>query len=140
MSFERPWSNFVLVSDIIFKYLDTHNAISTFAGHKMVNNLCSRLIWSKFGSKDVILPKKQFLFIRKVLHSKIACFSSSILFIEQYLQSLEVTGVTGLVYLPDSIPKLGTALTRYLVSQARWDLLGMLDIYGSWVKEPFSFL
>ena len=117
---ESPWSNFVRVSDIIFKYLDTHNPVWMFDGHKIVNNLCLGLICSKSGSKDVILPKKQFRFKRKVLHSKIACFSSSILLLEQYLYSLEVTGVTGLVYLPDSIPRFGTALTRYLVSQARW--------------------
>ena len=137
---ESPWSSFVRVSDIIFKYLDTHNVIFAFEGHKIVNNLCSGLICSKFGIKEVILPKKQFLFNRKVLHSKIACFSSSILLFEQYLHSLEVTGVTGLVYLPDSIPKLDTALTRYLVSQARWDLLCIYEIYGSWVKELLNVL
>ena len=97
---ESPWSSFVRVSDVIFKYLETHNA--------------------------------------KVLHSKIACFSSSILLLEQYLHSLEVTGVTGLVYLPDSIPRFGTALTRYLVSQARRDLFVIFKIYGSWVKELTS--
>ena len=52
---ERPWSNFILVSEIIFRYLDTHNAISTFAGHKIVSNLCSGLISSKFevGRSDI---------------------------------------------------------------------------------------
>ena len=137
---ERPWSNFILVSEIIFRYLDTHNAISTFAGHKIVSNLCSGLISSKLGNNAFNLPRKQFLFNKKVLHSKIACFSSSILLLEQYLQSLEVTGVTGLVYLPDSIPKFGTALTLYRVSQARCDLLCMFEIYGSWVKELLSVL
>ena len=34
---ESPWSSFVRVSYIIFKYFDTHNAIWTFDGHKIVN-------------------------------------------------------------------------------------------------------
>ena len=87
---------------------------------KSVNILWLGRICSKLGSKDVNLPKKQFLFKMKVLHCKITCFSSSMLLLEPNLHSLEVTGVTGLVYLPDSIPRFGTALTRYLVSQARW--------------------
>ena len=94
---ERPWSNFNLVSVIIFKYLDTHTAISDVAGHKIVNSLCSELICLKSGIIDVSLPKKQFLLMEKVIHSNIACLSSSILSEVQYLQILEVTGVTGLV-------------------------------------------
>ena len=94
---ERPWSNFTLVSVIIFKYLDTHTAISDVAGHKMVNNLCSGLISPNSGIMDVSLPKKQFLLMEKVMHSNIACLSSSILLEVQYLQILEATGVTGLV-------------------------------------------
>ena len=103
--------------------METHTAIPVSEGHSIVNNLCSEFKCSKSGMRDLIFPKKQFRFKEKVLHSKIACFSSSILCSEQYLQILEVTGVTGLVYRPDSIPRLGTALTRYLVSQARWVLL-----------------
>ena len=137
---ERPWSNFFLVSVIIFKNFETHTAISVSEGHSIVNNLCSGFNCSKSGKNEVILPKKQFLFIEKVLHSKIACLSSSIFWSEQYLQILKVTGVTGLVYRPDSIPRFGTALTRYLVSQARWVLLWILEIYGSWVKEHFNVL
>ena len=68
---ERPWSNFILVSVIIFKYLDTHAAISDVAGHKMVNSLCSGLISRKSGIMDVSLPKKQFLLMEKVVHSNI---------------------------------------------------------------------
>ena len=94
---ERPWSNFTLVSVIIFKYFETHNAISVLTGHKIDTSLCSGLIPTKLGRREVILPRKQFLLIEKVLHSKIACLSSSILLSEQYLHILEVTGVTGLV-------------------------------------------
>ena len=36
---ERPWSSFDLVSDIIPRYSDTHNAISAFAVHKIDDNL-----------------------------------------------------------------------------------------------------
>ena len=138
--FERPWFNFILVSVIIFKYLDTQRAISAFEGHKIVRSLCSRLICPKLGKREVNLPKKQFLFRKKVLHFNIAWYSSSISLLEQYLQILEVTGVTGLVYRPDSIPNVGTALTRYLVSQALWDLLSISVMYGSCVKELFNFL
>ena len=94
---ERPWSNLTLVSVIIFKNLETHKAISVFAGQRIDISWCSGLIPTKFGKREVILPKKQFLLIAKVLHCKIACFSSSILLSEQYLQILEIIGVTGLV-------------------------------------------
>ena len=67
MSIDRPWSSFVLVSDIIPRYFETHNAISAFAGHKIANNLSSNDIWWKLGRRDEIFPKKQFLF--KVLRS-----------------------------------------------------------------------
>ena len=60
--FEQPWPSFVRVSYIIFGYLDTHNAIWTFDGHKIVNYLCLGRICSKIGSKDVHLPKKHFFF------------------------------------------------------------------------------
>ena len=83
MSIDRPWSSFVLVSDIIPRYFETHNAISAFAGHKIASSLSSKVMWSKFGMRDEIFPKKQFLLRVKVLHDKIACFSSSRLFSEQ---------------------------------------------------------
>ena len=118
-----PRSNFLLVSVIIFKYLEAQIANSVFLGQSIVNNLCSGLKFSNPGESAENLPKKQFLLIEKVLHPKIAGFSSSISLSEQYLQIREVTGVTGLVYRPDSIPRFGTALTRYLVSQVRWVLL-----------------
>ena len=105
---ERPWSIFFLVSVIIFKYFETQIAISVSEGHSIVNNLCSGFNCSNSGKSELIFPKKQFLFIVKVLHSKIACLSSSILLSEQYLQIREVTGVTGLVYRPDSMPRYST--------------------------------
>ena len=86
---ERPWSNLTLVSVNIFKYLDTHNAISVLTGHRIDTSRCSLLIPTKFGKREVILPKKQFLLIAKELHCKIKCFSSSILLSEQYLQIIK---------------------------------------------------
>ena len=113
--------------------MDTHTAISGVDGHKIVNSLWSGLSSLKFGNNDAILPKKQFLFKAKVSHCIIAWYSSSILLLVQYLHILEVTGVTGLVYRPDSIPNVGTALTRYLVSQALWDLFRILMIYDIYI-------
>ena len=68
------------------------------------------LSWGKFGKIDAILPKKQFRFSANVLQTKIACFSSSIALAVQYLQNLEAIGVTGLVYRPDSNPRLALHL------------------------------
>ena len=83
MSVDKPSSNFDLVLQIIPRYLDTHNAISAFAGHKITNSFSSLFNSEKLGIKVEILPRKQFLFSLKVLQNKIACFSSSILSLSQ---------------------------------------------------------
>ena len=93
----QPLIQFFLVSEMMPRYLDTHNAISAVAGHKIDNSFSSELKLWKFGINDDILPKKQLRFKVNVLQSKIAWLSSSILFSVQYLQILESTGVTGRV-------------------------------------------
>ena len=67
MSVDKPSSIFDLVLQIIPRYLDTHNAISAFAGHKMTNSFSSLVNREKLGIKVEILPRKQFLFSLKVL-------------------------------------------------------------------------
>ena len=122
MSVDKPSSNFDLVLQMIPRYFETHNAISAFAGHKMTNSFSSLFIRENLGIKVEILPRKQFLFSRKVLQNKIACISSSTLPLSQYRQVLAEIGVTGLVYRPDSILSCDTALTLNRVSHARCDL------------------
>ena len=83
MSVDKPWSSLVLAFVIIPRYLDTHNAISGVAGHKITKSFwfCDKN--GKAGIKADILPKKQFLFIMKVPQEKIAWFSSSTLLLLQ---------------------------------------------------------
>ena len=119
ISEDKPSSIFFLVLQIMPRYFDTHNAISVVAGHKITASWWSSCNCLKWGIRAEILPRKQFLFNKRELHAKIACFSSSTELLLQYLQVLEERGVIGRVYLPDSIRRLDTALTLKRVSQAR---------------------
>ena len=58
MSVVTPSSNFDLVLQIIPKYLETHNAISALAGHRITKSFSSSFNREKLGIKDEILPRK----------------------------------------------------------------------------------
>ena len=91
-------------------------------GQSIVTSLLLFPKLRKFGTNVASLLKKHCLLSSKVLHERMKCDSSSIIWSEQNLQTLSFTGVgTGRLYLPVSIWSWWE-LTQSLVSQARWFL------------------
>ena len=62
----NPFSMFLRVSDIMPRNCDTVFATAVVAGQRMVINLSLSLNILKFGIREDILPKKQFLLTVKV--------------------------------------------------------------------------
>ena len=99
----NPKSISPLVLLRIPRYLETHLALSADTGQSIVVSCCSSVRDEKCGYIADILLRKHCLLNLNVSHFKIACSSLSHSPLEQYLHTRWATGVTGVVYRPDSI-------------------------------------
>ena len=95
ISEDKPFSRCLRVSDIMPKNLETVFATSVLTGHNTVNSLSLSFKSEKPGIRADILPKKQFLFSRKVWHFRTKCSSVSNSELSQNKQILFFRGVTG---------------------------------------------